>query len=364
MNPAALQQAATIIVIMMDGRRDIWDCMKEDWESAFAIFPKGRPVTDLPEFSYLKGKSDMWGQSYDDPLEIDGLGPTSLNPVTAVSEWGLIADPSYPRRRYEVAVHEFAHHLMNLCFTGSDHRTVERLRNSSLELGYGPGLTVNADEFFAGLSEVYFSIDASIPRRHLEYFPAEVMEYLEEFYGALTVVETDDPKYVQHVTSSGIPLPWVTAARRTFQHDTLGYRVDLLQGWRVRAEGMHEMVLVGRSSEISITYSDLGSVADTESALVHLAETQRHEWERWTQGWDVSEVKSFERETLDGQQSYWIRYYGHESPRYCTIDIIERVTITSHKEKEYGVVLEGHICGAGIQAQIRDMESMMRSFSP
>ena len=362
--PSALQEAARIIAVMLDGRRDIADCIEEDWDSAFAIFPKGHPVTDLPEFSYLEGKKDMWGQSYDNPLEIDGLGPTTLNPVTAASEWGLTADLSYPRQRYKVAVHEFAHHLMNLCFTPGDHRTLEELRQSSLGLGYGTGLTVNADEFFAGLSEVYFSIDTTIPRRHLELFPAEVMGFLEEFYGILTPMGTGDPSHVQHVTSSGIPLPWVTVAPRTFEHDTLGYRIELLPGWKVRQESAYETLLVGNSSEISITYTDLPSDADIGRELVHLAETQRHEWEQWTQGWDVAEVKSYERESLDGQHSYWIRYYGHESPNYCDIDIIERVAITSHKGKEYGVVLQGHICGAGIHARILDLDSIMRSFSP
>ncbi len=158
-DPAAIQEGAKIVAIMIDGRRDIADCIEDDWDSAFAIFPKAYPVTDLPEFSYLKGKKDMWEQSYDDPLQIDGLGPTRSNPVTAVSEWSLIQDPSYPYRRYEVAVHEFAHHLMNLCFTRQDHESMEELRYSSMELGYGEGLMVNTDEFFAGLSEVYFSIE-------------------------------------------------------------------------------------------------------------------------------------------------------------------------------------------------------------
>ena len=364
MDPAAIQEGAKIVAIMLDGRRDIADCIEDDWDSAFAIFPKTYPVTDLPEFSYLKGKKDMWGQSYDDPLQMAGLGPTRSNPVTAVSEWALIQDPSYPYRRYKVAVHEFAHHLMGLCFTRQDHESLEELRYSSMELGYGEGLMVNTGEFFAGLSEVYFSIEGGIPRRHLEYFPSRVMEYLEEFYGALAPAETEDPMYLRYVTSSGVPLPWLNAAGGTFEHATFGYNIDLLPNWKVESHDTYRTLLSGPSSEISIEYTRLASSADTESELVHLAESQRQEWERWTQGWDVTEVKSFERESTDAQDSYWIRYHGHESSKYCNIDVIERVLITSDKGRNFGVVLEGSVCGAQIHARIQDVETMLRSFTP
>ena len=363
-DPAALQEAAKIVAIMIDGRRDIAECIKDDWDSALAVFPKGRPVTDLPEFSYLRGKKDMWGQSYDDPLQIVGLGPTTSNPVTAVTEWGLIPDPGYPRRIYDVAVHEFGHHLMNLCFTHEDHSAIEELHFSTYEMGYGPGLMVNTDEFFAGLSQIYFSIDGSIPRHHLDYFPTEVMDYLQEFYGVLAPAGTEDSGYVRYVTSSGIPLPWVTTAGGTFVHGTFGYSIELSPDWKVEDEGLYETLLRGRSSEVRIRYSNLDRGVDTESEFLHLAETQRQRWEQWTRGWDESEVKSFERESVDGQDSYWIRYYGHESPNYCSIDVIERVLITSHDGRNYGVVLEGHICGAGVPASIQDMEGMLRSFNP
>ena len=64
----------------------------------------------------------------------------------------------------------------------------------------------------------------------------------------------------------------------------------------------------------------------------------------------------------DGQESYWIYYYGHESPEYCDIDRIERVLIASHNGRSYGVVLQGVICGAGNHLAVGDMETMLRGF--
>ena len=359
-DPAALQEGAKIVDAMIDGRRDIAECIEDEWYSSFAIFPKQFPVTDLPEFAYLKGKSDHWGQAYDDPLQIDGLGPTRSNPVTAVSEWALIQDSSYPYRRYEVAVHEFAHHLMNLCFTGEDHAALEEFLTDSLEMGYGEGLMINTDEFFAGLSEVYFSIDGSIPRRHLEHFPSGVMEFLEEFYGVLTPAATEVPGYVRYVTSSGVVLPWLNEEGVEFVHPTFGYSIDLLPDWKVESQDAYRTVVSGPSSTIRIEYSRLAAGGDSEHQLAQIAEAQRRKWEQWTQGWDQTEVTSFELE----RDSYWIRYYGHESSQYCDIDVIERVLIAAHDGQEFSVVLAGSVCGASIQARAQDIETMLGSFSP
>ena len=51
--PQALIEAAKVVAVMLDGRRDLADCVAR-WNSGLAIFPEGRPVTDLPEFAYLR----------------------------------------------------------------------------------------------------------------------------------------------------------------------------------------------------------------------------------------------------------------------------------------------------------------------
>ncbi len=363
-DPEALQVAANIVALMLDGRRDIADCIG-NLDSAFAIFPKDTPVTDLPEFAYLRGRKDMWGRPYESGL-IYGLGGVKDNPVSAASEQSLIPDPEYPNQGYWVAVHEFAHHLMNLCFSVEDYAAWVDLRQDTLEadLGYGEGLMVNVDEFFAGVSTAYFSIHDAIPRRHLAMFPRGVLKRLEEFYGALTPVAADSPGHIRHVSSSGVATPWMTGAGGAYEHSVFGYSIDMLPGWRVEREDAHETLLSAPSMEIRIRYTRLPGDAVHDEELARLAESDRDGWEQWTRGWDEAEVKSFERESVDGLVSYWIRYYGHESPTYCSIDRIHRVLIASHNGRSYGVVVEGGICGAGQRSNILDLETMLHSFTP
>ena len=363
-DPVALQRAARIIALMLDGRPDIAECISSDWDAGFAIFPKDGFVTDLPEFAFLRGQADMWGQRYSSS-EIWGLGGVKGNPVSSATERSLIPDPEYPHGATDVVVHEFAHLLMNLCFTNEDHKAWSNLRDDTIDanLGYGAGLMVNEDEFFAGLTEIYFGIDVDTPKRHLEIFPTGVVEFLEEFYGVLQHVE-DDGGYIRYVSSSGVATPWKTLAAVEYRHEELGYVIDLPAGWNVERQGEFYTLLSGPAMEIGITYKPLIEGVDASDELSRLAESDRDEWNRWTDGWDESEVRSFVLETMDGQESYWIRYYGHESPRYCAIDHIHRVLVVSHNERSYGVVLEGAICGGGQAAHIHELESILRSFTP
>ena len=89
-----MQEAAEILRVMLDGRQDIRDCLGRIG-SALAIVPDGDPVTALPEFSYLRGKKDMWGQPYDS-TDSPGLGGIIDRPVSSTSEQRLFGDPGYP----------------------------------------------------------------------------------------------------------------------------------------------------------------------------------------------------------------------------------------------------------------------------
>ena len=160
-----MQKAAEIVAVMVDGRRDVVECIDESG-SAYAIFPRGAGVTELPEFSFLKGKADMWGQRYDDNRQIDGLGATKAGRVSAVYEPAL-TDPGYSFVLYKVAVHEFGHHVMNLCFTEKDYETWSDIHESSVDKvlsvygfdapPFDQGLMVNIDEFLLDCLNSIFS---------------------------------------------------------------------------------------------------------------------------------------------------------------------------------------------------------------
>lgn len=366
-DPEALQVAAKIIALMLDGRADIAECI-EGYGSSFAVFPKGAAVTELPEFGFLSGREDIWDRSYDEPGLIFGLGGVRGNPISTASEESLLRDPAYPEQGYWVAVHELGHHLMNLCFTPDDHRAWEGLHRQTLQsdFDWGKGLMINVDEFFAGLTEVYFSVNSRIPKRRLSDFPPGVVDRLEDFYGDLVPEESKSAGYIRYISQSGFPTPWMIAAGRTFNHSTFGYTIDLLPGWRVNQEGPYETLFKhGDSQNIRISYERLPHGENPDEHLLDLAEAQVTGWENWTRNWDESEIKSFDLEALDGQNAYWIRYYGHESQQFCDIDYIQNVRIVSVNGIWYSVVISGMACGsARIPPIVQELEDAMRSFTP
>lgn len=365
-DPAALHEAAEIMTVMLDGRQDVQDCMAVSG-SALAIVPVDDPVTKLPEFAYLKGKSDMWGQSYDG-TNTPGLGG---DPVSATSERKLLGDPGYPVYR---DVHEPAHHIDGQCFTESDKQLWTDIHRRAVDrvlsvfgfdvYPFSQGLMVDHGEFFAGLTQYYF-YQHDVPRMYAEQFFPEAFEFLEEFYGVLTSSEADRPGFVQYVTSSGIPLPWLVPGGLTYEHGTLGYSIDLLPGWEVERESVDGLLLAGRNwprPQIRIEYTPLPDGSDTEAELARLAESSIREWEQLTGTWNMSEVPLFERESLDGKVSYWIRFQGVESPASCNVDNIQRVLTATLGGRSYGVVLKGSTCGDRGEFALRDLETMFRSF--
>ena len=365
--PSAMQEVASMMRVMLDGRQDIQDCMLVS-DSALAIVPDGDPVTALPEFAYLSGGADMWGQLYDS-TDSPGLGG---DPVSSTPEQKLRTKPGYPPNR---DVHEPAHHIDGQCFTQDDltkwkdihRRAVDRVHSV---FGYDVppfdwGLLVDYGEFFAGLTQYYF-FQADAPKRYAEEFFPEAFEFLEDVYGRFEPTESDRPGWVRYVSPSGYPIPWLVPGGVPFEHSTLGFTIDLLSGWEVSSESIRETLIADRNwpfPEIRIKYIPLPTDANAEGALERLAEAQRSDWQQWTRYWNQSEVRSFERESLDAQESYWIRYHGHDSPERCKLDRIERLLIASHEGREYGVILEGSACGRGNDFAVRDFETMLRNFN-
>ncbi len=364
-DPAALQEAAKMLRVMLDGPQD--RCRT----GALAIVPDGDPLTALPEFANLRGTRDHWGQ-YRDSTRSPGAGGT----VTATPEQLLRPEPGYPPDR---DIHEPAHLLQFICFAREDWRVWEGLHRRAVDkvladFGFDrppftQGLMVDVYEFFAGLSQSYFF--QGRPRRHVkQYFP-EVFAFLEDFYGVLTPTETNRPGWVQYVTASGVPVPWLVPAGQTYEHSALGYHIDLLPGWGVESEGAGWVSLsdgeayLTSEAYITIEYTRLPDGTDTGDELMRLAQSRVDEWEQSTQGWYKSEVRSFERVVSDGQESYWIHYYGHESPEWEEdIGRVERVLIASHGGGSYGVVLQGGHSRGGNYLVRGDLETMLRSFSP
>ena len=364
-DPEALQESAEILDVMLDGRQDIPDCLGRIG-SALAIVADGDPLTALPEFSFLRDVEGEWGRYYNS-THAPGAGGHEESPVSATPEQMLRGLAGYPPFR---DVHEPGHHVQ-LCFTEIDNlrwmdlywEAVEKVGSVDEYDPISELVSSNSYEFWAGFSSFYFFVHYA-PRRYARQLFPEAFAFVESIYGKLTPTESDHPRYVQYVTASGHALPWLVPGGN-YENDTFGYRIELLPGWVVKKESAHELLLVSRNwpwPTIRVQYTRLSDHLNADDALVSLAESRRLDWQEKTRGWHRSEVKSFERGALDGDDTYWIHFYGQERPRGCEVDVIERVLLATHGGDNYGVVLEGSACGEGNDYAIQDFETMLRSF--
>ena len=364
-DPEALRKAAEILDVMLDGRSDIPDCLGRIG-SALAIVADGDPLTALPEFSHLRDLEGETGR-YLNSLHAPGAGGGRDSPVSATPEQMLRGFAAYPPFR---DVHEPGHHVQ-ICFTESDNQKWEGLYQDAVErVGTFDDpiedlASVNSDEFWAGFASFYFHRHYA-PRRYAEHLFPDAFAFVESIYGKLSPTESEHRGYTQYVTASGYELPWLVPGDVTYENDTFGYGMDLLPGWVVKKEGTHDLLLVSRNwpwPEIWIEYTRLPGGVNPDGALASLAESRRQDWQQETRDWHRSEVKSFERRSLDGSDTYWIHFYGQEWSEGCEVDVIERVLVASHGGDNYGVILEGSAwCEANSYA-LQDFETMLGSFT-
>jgi len=188
--PEALRKAAGIAITMLSGRSDIQECMARTG-AQLAVIPKDRYVTDLPEYSYLAGRSDFTGRTYES-FQLRGLGTVKSQPVSSGPEEQLIDDfdehhPRYPYIALSTA-HEFAHGIQNLCFNELDHQTWDGFYADAVEAGIYPGshLMANVEEFFAVFSTAYFGVTnelgSDVNRAVLAQDFPEIMKALDDIY--------------------------------------------------------------------------------------------------------------------------------------------------------------------------------------
>ncbi len=158
-----------------------------------AIIPKDEYITTLPEFAWLKGRTDFTGRTYES-FQLRGAGAVKGQPVSATSEEMLL---DLPEVRYPygslVTVHEFAHGMQNLCFTQSDHENWGKFYAVALQANIFPGTHMMADvhEFFAVFSTAYFEVTdelgKGVDREMLREDYSEVVGSLDDIYGGATL---------------------------------------------------------------------------------------------------------------------------------------------------------------------------------
>lgn len=363
---AALQVVAGTVDVMLDGRRDIRECLVH-FGAGLAIVPRDELITTLPEFAHLKGKKDpFWGNSYDVHRALGGL-------VSAVPEENLLRLPESITEQHST-VHEFAHTIQNRCFTPEDHQEWNALYSAAREDGIlsGAYAMTNPREFFAVLSSVYFGATYELGRL-TEVRPAlraewpAVFEFLEDIYGALTPPPTTDPDFVRFLTSDGSLVPWwrLHAEWGTYQDAEFGYSVDIMPGWRqLEWDSNHTTIWKYRYAWFWVTAFPFTD----PNQLRNYAEEVRDLRERHWASAVVFEIDSFEEYGESGQTAYLITGRLQEKAEDCLRVRRELITLSSeYDEKPYVFHVGAEVCEESripyvFQVQARDISDMMASF--
>ena len=301
--PEALINAAEFIARMMLGlRNDIRACLTGSG-AAVAVFPKDGYVVELPEFAHLKGEEILHFDIPADEFQ-GGLGAVRGYPVSAVPEWNLLEDRAGPYAG-DVTMHEFAHAVMNLCFTREDRAEVAELYDEALRANAFPGSYAMTDEreFFADTSLAYLNapihdwgLDGSQPFQDaLKTTLPQTFAFMERVYGDPLPPPTPAPEPLRQVVN---------------RDHKYAYSIEIPQDWTLRASGeVSEYWGDAPHGDLTIWVVDLAEGTTLEQFAQSVRGGLLGEWP------DASlfKITSFERTQAGGKDAYSIAYRVWES---------------------------------------------------
>ena len=350
-----LHIVAQVVNLMLDGRADIKECIARH-DSVFAVLQKGHNYWDLPGFRYIWFPEDIWGRSYD---ELHGWGAIPTRPTTMVSESALLGETNY--RPYDVAIHEFAHSIMNLCF---DHATMQKLdalyRGAvKARLGFGIDIMLDRSEFFAEFSSIYFDAHTDVPRQALVEKLPDLLEFLEKIYGEVTVHDSARPGFVRYTTQSGIPVPWEAASTASYEDPTRGvfedpdlrYSIEIPEEWELAAQEADSVLwkrvvggVVTGSFSVDIWKLPTYEFARGSDILAEFEDTWQNDYESRHADWDEFERLLSQRIKFNGIDWVTSRYNGVASPDHCPVAIRSQIGVITHLDNYHRVDMRMSLC--------------------
>ena len=184
--PAAVDAAAATMELMLANRPDIAQRLAARG-AALVIIPRDQPLTVLPEFAYLAGQSTSDGRPYDGPA-IRGLGGSSGRPTTAAAEENLLRLTGDVFFIEDITIHEFAHAIMNVGFSGQEANRWRAIAAAEKDLAPFAGTYAAVDEyeFWAEMSQAWFRASSRYNAGVVS--PEEVWEFAPQTYAFLTEV--------------------------------------------------------------------------------------------------------------------------------------------------------------------------------
>jgi hypothetical protein len=188
----ALKDAGLTLAAMLRHRPDVGLRLREN--GAFTVVAShDEQICDLRYFSQY---GDALCKSYGG----GGAGGVSDHPITACDERNLLEEPDDPYQRgasaysQNICVHELAHTIMNVGLTPEEQTRIEDrfLAEQQEGLWTGDYAMTNADEFWAVMSQFYFSAGPSATYdpsfHHIANGPAKLKQYDPETFALLDAI--------------------------------------------------------------------------------------------------------------------------------------------------------------------------------
>ena len=359
----SMHNAAYVIETMMKSlREDIQECLINAG-AALAISPEGETIVTLPEFAHLKGKtSDTTGKLID---ESGGLGPEKGQPVSGVIEITISSGS------FVVTVHEFAHAVQNLCFTANEHEEWDRFYDEAEQIDLFPGAygMTNSKEFFAEFSASFFEQQDVIQRRwtvdeeeegltrhQLSAKLPDIFNFLAELYENYEVESYVLPTPVPTFIPTPTPPPIKHTSQTTRGY---GFSIDLPPRWVDEGNGRYDGAEDG--GKLRVWSEGLQNETTLEQFAERVRTNLRGEW--WEDA-SLFEVTSLDEEQIGDLEFYSLKYRVRESPRFCTLDVEERIYLADTLSgPPHGFRVRYELCDWQVPDLRQERASILDSFS-
>ena len=140
---------------------------------------------------------------------------------------------------------------------------------------------------------------------------------------ALRDIEENDFKLLGLPFCDGAPVPTPRYSIETRDRE-YGYTIDIPDGWVEEGEGRYSGQESGGT--LRIRSQELESETTLDQYAESVRDNLRQEW--WTSA-SLFEITSFEKEQAGNQDFYSLRYRVRESPKYCIVDVQERIYLAN-----------------------------------
>ncbi|MBM4369303.1 MAG: hypothetical protein FJ102_24030 [Deltaproteobacteria bacterium] len=190
-SPTALDACEKIVTATLANRKDVQASMKKA-KAALVIVPSKKKMTEVDEFTSLKGTKTFDGRNWDDVRGAGGMRVPSGLFAIAVPEENLVdlgAGTDGYSDGYSVGLHELAHAIHDKGLPSSEQDTILELYNERKKAGgpwtedYGAS---NEWEYFAQATNCFFAANDGIGNNGpgwLKSNDPKMYALLERIYG-------------------------------------------------------------------------------------------------------------------------------------------------------------------------------------